>query len=75
MSAQHSFRKTLIKAMADQKMTVRVAAQCAGVPKSTIQNWRSGHNPVNFEAVQRLAAALGLSFSFMLTGKKELVDI
>lgn len=60
--------------MAEQKMTVRVAAQCAGVPKSTIQNWRSGHNPINFEAVQRLAAAPGLSLSVLLTGKNEFAD-
>lgn len=52
-------------------MTVRVAASHAQVATSTVQNWRSGHVPSDFIAVKRLSNALGVTFSFLLTGEDD----
>ncbi len=71
MTDQLCFRCILVQVMAERQITVRKAAQFAGVAVSTIQNWRSGHQPTNFEAVQKLATALGLSFTYLLTGSEE----
>ena len=68
---QIPFRTILVQAMSDHQMTVREAAQAAGVAISTVQNWRSGHQPTNFDAVQKLAWALGLSLSYLLTGRED----
>lgn len=53
-------------------MTVRAAAGHAQVATSTVQNWRSGHIPSDFLAVKRLAAALDVSFTFLLTGEEDI---
>lgn len=71
MSDKSGFYKRLVHFMAERHMTVREAAQAAGVAISTVQNWRSGHMPTNFEAVLKLSDALGVSFSFLLTGVSE----
>lgn len=65
------FAKRLNQLMTERKMTVRVAALHAKVATSTVQNWRSGHVPSDFIAVKRLADALGVSFSFLLTGEED----
>ena len=57
--------------MKEKKITVREAANIAGVAKSTIDNWRSGAMPEDFLAVKKLAKALNVSFSFLLTGQDE----
>lgn len=57
--------------MDEHGIGVREAAQIAGVPASTIQNWRSGTLPTNFTAVKKLAQAFGTTFSFLLTGEDE----
>jgi transcriptional regulator with XRE-family HTH domain len=57
--------------MQQQGLTVRGAASAAGVARSTVQDWRSGVQPTDFLAVQKLAVALGTSLSFLLTGTDE----
>lgn len=52
-------------------MTIRKAAEIAGVGTSTIDNWRGGALPEDYSAVKRLASELGVSFSFLLTGEEE----
>lgn len=64
----HDFGKLLTRLMDEQGVTVQKAASMAGVAKSTVQHWRSGVLPTNFEAVRRLAHALGTSLSMLLTG-------
>lgn len=66
------FARRLNQLMAERKMTVRAAAQHAKVATSTVQNWRSGHIPSDFMAVKRLADALAVSFSFLLTGEEDM---
>lgn len=66
-----SFAKRLNQLMSERGMTVRAAAMHAQVATSTVQNWRSGHTPSDFTAVKRLAGALEVSFSFLLTGEED----
>lgn len=65
------FSRILITLMDEKKITVRKAAEMAGVGASTINSWRSGALPENYKAVKRLANALGVSLSFLLTGEDE----
>ena len=57
--------------MSEKKVSVRAAAEVAGVGISTIDNWRAGAMPEDFLAVKRLAAALGTTLSFLLTGEDD----
>jgi transcriptional regulator with XRE-family HTH domain len=57
--------------MQERKMGVRAAAEQAGVAPSVIVSWRSGAYPEDFVAVKRLAKALGVSMSFILTGEED----
>jgi transcriptional regulator with XRE-family HTH domain len=68
-SSSGSFTKILIQLMQEKGMSVRMAAETAGVPASTVNSWRSGSSPTDFEAIRRLAKGLGVSFEFLLTGK------
>lgn len=65
------FARNLNKLMKDKGMTIREAADVVGVAHSTINSWRSGAAPEDFMAVKELAKALGVSFSFLLTGEDE----
>lgn len=65
------FAKILRNLMAEQSMSVRKAADIAGVGTSTIDNWRAGALPEDYSAVKRLARGLGVSLSFILTGEEE----
>ncbi len=68
MADKESFSARLDELMQERKMTLRQAEVTCGVPKSTIQDWKSGIAPTDFDGVRKLAAALGVSFSFLLTG-------
>ena len=59
------FAKILRSLMTEKKMSVRAAAQVAGVGTSTIDNWRAGALPENYPAVKRLAEGLGVTLSFI----------
>ena len=52
-------------------MTVRQAAEIIGTGHSTIVSWRSGALPEDFNAVKALAKALGVTFSYLLTGEDD----
>ena len=65
------FTKLLNSLMAERGIGVREAGRIAGVSPSTITDWRSGALPDDFMAVRRLAKALGVTFSFLLTGEDD----
>ena len=65
------FRKILAQLMREKNLSIRDAAQIAGVASSTIAGWRSGRTPDNFEAVQKLASHFGVGLAFMLTGSQD----
>lgn len=52
-------------------MSLRQAASIAGVAPSTIDDWRAGALHEDYTAVRRLANALGVSLSIILTGEEE----
>ncbi|MGE4210116.1 MAG: helix-turn-helix domain-containing protein [Oligoflexales bacterium] len=52
-------------------LTVREGADIAGVPTSTLQDWRAGRTPTNFKALRNLCKALGVSLSYLLTGEED----
>lgn len=57
--------------MAENEITVRRAAEIAGVGTSTVDSWRSGALPEDYLAVRKLAHGLGVSLSFLLTGEED----
>lgn len=57
--------------MAEKNISVRKAAEMAGVGVSTIDNWRAGALPEDYSAVKRLANKLDVSLSFILTGEDD----
>lgn len=65
------FAKILRLLMEEKGISVRRAAEMAGVGISTIDNWRAGALPEDYSAVKRLASRLGVSFSFLLTGEED----
>ena len=65
------FAKLLVTLMEEKQLGVREAARKAGVSPSTIVSWRSGSHPEDYLAVKRLARALGVTLSFLLTGEEE----
>lgn len=69
------FAKILRSLMTEKKMSVRLAAEAAGVGVSTVDNWRAGALPEDYVAVKRLAKSLGVSLSFILTGEDEIRDV
>ncbi|MGE0174033.1 MAG: helix-turn-helix domain-containing protein [Oligoflexales bacterium] len=66
-----SFSKRLIRLMELARLTVREGADIAGIPASTLQDWRAGRSPTNFAALRKLCNALGTSLSYLLTGEEE----
>lgn len=66
-----AFTKILTTLMVEKKITIREAAEAAGVGLSTITSWRSGALPEDFRAVRSLAKRLGVSFSYLLTGEDD----
>lgn len=67
----NQFAKRLSECLASQCLTVRKAAQIAGVSTSTLQSWRSGTLPTDYAAVKKLAKHLGTTLSYLLTGEED----
>lgn len=65
------FGRLLTTLMAEKKMTLQEAADIADTTPSTVSGWRSGSAPEDFVGVQKLAHALGVSLSFLLTGVED----
>ena len=65
------FSKILRSLLAERKMKIREAARIAGVAPSTISAWCADGRPENFTAVKKLAKALGVSFTYLLTGEED----
>src|SRR5690606_22068243 len=65
------FSKRLIELMRETSLTVRSAAEIAGVPVSTLQDWRAGRSPTNFLALKALCKEFGVSLSYLLTGEED----
>jgi transcriptional regulator with XRE-family HTH domain len=65
------FAKILRSLMSEKGMTVRQAAELAGVGSSTVDDWRGGALPEDYSAVKRLAHGLDVTFSFLLTGEED----
>lgn len=57
--------------MAEKGMTVKEAAHISGASASTIVDWRAGGAATDYVAVKRLAHALGVTLSFLLTGEDD----
>jgi transcriptional regulator with XRE-family HTH domain len=68
---QEEFSDRLLKLMEKNSVSVRDAAELAGVAKSTMQDWRSGVSPANFMGLKRLAEGLNTTLGFLLTGQDE----
>lgn len=63
--------KNLRRLMQERGISTRVAAQMAGTPQSTIQDWLSGASPSDLNKVYKLAQSLGVSFSYLCLGIHE----
>ncbi len=52
-------------------MTIKQAAQLAGVSTSVVQDWLTGASPHDLHSVARLGEKLGVSFKSLLLGEPE----
>ncbi|MBF0313617.1 MAG: helix-turn-helix transcriptional regulator [Oligoflexia bacterium] len=52
-------------------ISIKAAAELAGVSPSTISDWTTGSAPNDFDAVARLARALNVSFEYLCLGTSE----
>lgn len=68
------FTANLNALMKEAGLTIAEAARIAQIPTSTLGDWRSGTNPDDFLAVQRLADHFNVSLAFLLTGKEDKRD-
>lgn len=68
------FKDILSSTMTERKLTVKQVASLAGVTASVVQNWLSGQNPHNLQAVNLLAEKLGIPFKKLLLGENEKMD-
>lgn len=55
----------------EKGVSLRKAAEMAGVANSVLDSWSGGASPTDFMAVKRLADKLDISFSWLLTGDHE----
>ena len=68
---QKSIATRLDKLIKDNGTTIAEVARDTGIPKSTLHSWTAGAAPKDFDAAKRLAEALGVSLSYLLTGQCE----
>lgn len=68
----NAFTTNLNRLMTEKNISVRRAADMAGVSPSTVNSWRSGSAPTDFKAIRKLAKGLRVSFEFLLTGESEI---
>ncbi len=66
-----AFTRNLNALMKERELTIAAAAKIARVPQSTLGDWRTGSQPDDFEAVQRLADHFNVSLGLLLTGKED----
>lgn len=69
--APNTFSKILSQLLDERDIGIREAARMAGVSPSTIMSWRSGSLPEDYHAVKKLAAEIGTTMSFLLTGEND----
>ncbi len=62
-----AFAKNLQRVLAERGLSLRAAAEIAGVGQSVISSWLSGAQPADINAVHRFARATGTSFEWLLT--------
>ena len=65
------FNKRLSELIRKRGVTVLSLSKETKIPKSTLQDWTTNTVPTDFKAAARLAKALGVSLSFLLTGGDE----
>ncbi len=65
------FNKRLSELIRKRGVTVLSLSKETKIPKSTLQDWTTNTVPTDFKAAARLAKALGVSLSFLLTGEDE----
>jgi transcriptional regulator with XRE-family HTH domain len=65
---ERPFAKILTRLLKERGLTLTQASTKSDVPMATLSGWKNGQSPEDFIAVQKLAHALGVSLSFLLTG-------
>jgi transcriptional regulator with XRE-family HTH domain len=68
---QLPFGKKLRAVMNERGLTLKQVAQIADVGVSVVQDWVSGANPHDLISVNRLAKGLGIPFSELVLGERE----
>lgn len=63
------FSKNLKKLLAENKMTLKQAAEIVGTSTSVISGWTNGATPASPEAVLKLTEALKADYQYIMTGK------
>ena len=71
MTGTEDFGRRLTRLMTEHGIALRQLARTAKCPVSSLQHWRSGVVPSDFDCIKRLASALGVSFSYLLIGEND----
>ncbi len=66
-----TFARIMTKLMDERKVGVREFAERCGCAPSSITDYRNGVAPTDFKLVARIASGLGVTMSFLLTGKED----
>ena len=66
-----TFGERLTRLLEGKHLSIRKGAEVAGVPASTLQEWRGGASPTDFGAVRNLAKHFGVSMAYLLTGEED----
>lgn len=65
------FAKALGCMLSEKGIGIREAGRIAGVSHTTLADWLDGGTPTDYMAVKKLAAHLGTTLSFLLTGEED----
>ena len=64
-----NFGTRLLSMLKQHELSLREAAEIAGVAHTVLHDWTIGTTPSNFAAVKRLAQHFGTSFEWLLLGE------
>jgi transcriptional regulator with XRE-family HTH domain len=71
MATNKDFGMRLQRLMKERDVTLREAAEAAGIPTSTLHRWRQGSPGGDYAALKKLAVHLGVTLDYLLTGESD----
>lgn len=67
----NDFSSRLRSLIKNQNLTLKAVSKATRIPNSTLHDWTISTVPTDFLAARRLAAELGVSFTYLMTGESD----